>query len=1363
MKKKRLLWAIPAAAVLLLAALLAAVPLIVAMPPVQNYIITAVEQTLAEQLGADITIGSVGATLQGTVTASDIRIRSRTDASDSLTLGSARANVSVTRLFFRTVHVPVMVARDVRAALTRYENGRLGPFDFPPADTAAANEGGSPWTVELGVLTVAGAAIAYRDTPVALDVSLNRVNGMCRFVRLDSLALDLEGRDGRLCIDTLTLDSLALRFDGAVSGRALRFRTARMDIADGHLTVKGLLPFSPEQRMGIHAQGGIRHGALALLHPTLAQMPPGGTSTFDIELQGELLSPALSLTLHSSDLRWRDFRVSALACTTSYDGVSETRADLELRTSGRGTAAGSVVAHIDSLFAAPAIRTYDLTLRGSRLDIPWLARAAGVKATISSGRGHVALTAAGDGIDKLPRAASVDIGADLRNPPGRAPGRIDAALTLDRGMWSASATWGENALQGEGTVALSDGAQGTAHFAVGDPAALVSLFVTDTVRGTATVEASFHAGFDGDITADATVATDSLAWRSAFVDSLNAGLIYRDGALELEHATASGHAGLDGVLSRFDLSGVNGEVSFRAYGHGPVTSPVATLALESPSLTIESAGTYQAACSVSVARDTLRWHDCSLRDSLLALSTRGSLALQTLFIDGDLWAGPRGSDDRAQLALRGIIAPDSLDCTVSLGGLKPSMAAAWLPNRQLPHGAVAADIGIKGTLSNPAAEAVVRAPSLAFGTGRTLSLHLTAALDDSLVAATLHAAAVDTQGHLQVQASLPLRPSAGWRVDWSRPDTPAVHWHTDTLDCGVFSPLLPVDIIVTGIATSSGTLRGRDGEWLLDGDVALSNASVAHTGEGIRVDSVVVRASAGGTLDAPQGSFVCTTGTLSYEESDRSVTSITARGRIDMDELALDTLHARVEQGGIWLRGRMPFGTGGIDVKRRVSVDAECVIERFPLAVASPFVSGMSIDDGELSGEARVRYESGATSMEGQLRIDELTADVPDIEPRIGPSSVRITLARDTVYVDTLQVQFDKHALRGQGWGVLPRDGALPLYVRLEGTGLSFAYRDMLDVRVDSAAFELNGSRTPYRLNGRLVLDRSTYTRPVRLTDLASYIRSSSVVAPRPDADSVWRTIRLDMRVRTSSPVVVDFDIARVRATAEVLVQGTPAEPQLGGTVQVVDGHVWYLDRKFIIERGVFQQSDPARLNPMLDVLAKTELSPSMGLKSATRYKIRLRVTGTLDNPTVDLQSDPSLSQIDIVSLLTLGRVRNADEEALALETGSDLTDALAEKAKVIASQQLAGYVTRRIERWLNLDQVSIEGNIFGVGGSSGPRLSVSKQVRDRLTLTYQSVIGNIEEQTIKASLKLAPHVYLEGETDAQDNAGLDLKLKWSL
>jgi translocation and assembly module TamB len=279
---------------------------------------------------------------------------------------------------------------------------------------------------------------------------------------------------------------------------------------------------------------------------------------------------------------------------------------------------------------------------------------------------------------------------------------------------------------------------------------------------------------------------------------------------------------------------------------------------------------------------------------------------------------------------------------------------------------------------------------------------------------------------------------------------------------------------------------------------------------------------------------------------------------------------------------------------------------------------------------------------------------------------------------------------------------------------------------------------------------------------VVTFIRNSSIVAPRPEASPALHQLGLDLQLALNEPLQVDLGIVKVRCDADVTVGGTAAEPHVGGEMHIVEGTIRYLDRKFTVKRAVFRQLDPSHLNPSLDLEAVTALAPTIGLRAATEYTITMYITGTLDEPQVSFSADPTLSQVDIVSLLSLGRVRDRDDAALALESSSELATVVADRAKVIASQQITGYATRRIERFLNLDEVTIDGNLFAINSSKGPRLTVTKQVRDRLSLSYQSVIGDIGTQRLKVSFKLARYLFVEGETDAIDNAGVDLRTKFS-
>ena len=127
----------------------------------------------------------------------------------------------------------------------------------------------------------------------------------------------------------------------------------------------------------------------------------------------------------------------------------------------------------------------------------------------------------------------------------------------------------------------------------------------------------------------------------------------------------------------------------------------------------------------------------------------------------------------------------------------------------------------------------------------------------------------------------------------------------------------------------------------------------------------------------------------------------------------------------------------------------------------------------------------------------------------------------------------------------------------------------------------------------------------------------------------------------------------------------------------------------------------------------------------------------------------PALPQPQIISLLTLGTIQTGLGTDLGSRTGS------------LVSRQLAGFGARKLARFINVESVDLYGNVFGPD-STGPQLSVTKQVSSRVTLTYQKGLSKLSQQMILVSYRLLPFLYLEAETDQQAEGGIDLKFRYS-
>lgn len=154
--------------------------------------------------------------------------------------------------------------------------------------------------------------------------------------------------------------------------------------------------------------------------------------------------------------------------------------------------------------------------------------------------------------------------------------------------------------------------------------------------------------------------------------------------------------------------------------------------------------------------------------------------------------------------------------------------------------------------------------------------------------------------------------------------------------------------------------------------------------------------------------------------------------------------------------------------------------------------------------------------------------------------------------------------------------------------------------------------------------------------------------------------------------------------------------------------------RKLTIERGRLQFAGTALDDPQLDILA---------FRKIDEVTAKLRVTGTAQNPKLDVFTEPAMSQTDAMSYLLTGK----SASDLHGNEGNDVQS---------AAQSLGGVLGNRLAKKLGgkvgfVDQVGVEqnndlgGSAFTVGKYLSPKLFVSYGVGlfepgSAITVRYQ-------------------------------------------
>jgi translocation and assembly module TamB len=248
---------------------------------------------------------------------------------------------------------------------------------------------------------------------------------------------------------------------------------------------------------------------------------------------------------------------------------------------------------------------------------------------------------------------------------------------------------------------------------------------------------------------------------------------------------------------------------------------------------------------------------------------------------------------------------------------------------------------------------------------------------------------------------------------------------------------------------------------------------------------------------------------------------------------------------------------------------------------------------------------------------------------------------------------------------------------------------------------------------------------------------------PAPTAAGAFENVALDVRVRIPDNLVLrgrkiraggptsaalgDINLT-VGGDLEVRKEAGGAV-RLYGTVNTVRGTYQFQGRRFDLARnGTLRFAGESRIDPVLDVTAIRRI-PDTGVEA------RVRITGTISHPELQLSSTPPLEESDVLALIVFNRSTN--------ELGSGERAALAATAGGIATGFLATPLGESIGRALDLDLFEIttssEGDTIGAG------VIVGEQIGERTFLKLRQQFGERPYSEFLLEYQIADFLRVEG------------------
>ncbi len=399
-----------------------------------------------------------------------------------------------------------------------------------------------------------------------------------------------------------------------------------------------------------------------------------------------------------------------------------------------------------------------------------------------------------------------------------------------------------------------------------------------------------------------------------------------------------------------------------------------------------------------------------------------------------------------------------------------------------------------------------------------------------------------------------------------------------------------------------------------------------------------------------------------------------------------------------------------------------------PLLVFAP---GLAAREIWLNGESVVSLADGKFKSTGGLSLDS---------PKFTVAALGLTLNDVKAEVSSRDLSSARLKLTAvRKGGMLKAEGEISNTgpeIKIQSSGLPFSHPTGLSGKVGASLLFAGTWRSP-ELKGLLDLDEARF----EMEKFNKY-RSS------PERSGFYESMDVDLGIKARKNAWYREGSSSIELKADLLFQKTPyRSPTLLGTIEALKGYYVYLGNTFTINSGLLSFTGEYPPNPVIAAEASNE-------ERGRPYKVYFTAFGTLRVPKIQLTSDPSMEQRDIISYLVTGRplYELYAPGHSGTQPGQDNT------AQNFAADYIAQKAASTIGRKLSIDMINLKMNSERQGD-----LTVGRYIIKDLFISYGQVLGPGGEKRVSAEYTLTKFLSLVGKNSSEGGYFTDLLFKFGI
>ncbi|MCK4510659.1 translocation/assembly module TamB domain-containing protein, partial [bacterium] len=465
----------------------------------------------------------------------------------------------------------------------------------------------------------------------------------------------------------------------------------------------------------------------------------------------------------------------------------------------------------------------------------------------------------------------------------------------------------------------------------------------------------------------------------------------------------------------------------------------------------------------------------------------------------------------------------------------------------------------------------------------------------------------------------------------------------------------------------------------------------------------------------------------------------------------------KVESAELLADGRALRIEGRVDVRSEdegtlPGFDMSLTADGFRLKALTALPPELTSLEGEFDADLRVRRSADGVSADGTLSLTDGEIGSADLAKPARHVTLDMELKDETVLLNRATGEFGDGSIDVSGLADLSSGLDDPTFF-MTGRFRSpeFEIENTLDGRA-AGNIDWGGTLSRSVLRGDIVIEEMTVTRSVGVSDFIGRAPTVTIVRRRDDPRA---TVSLDLDVEIEDVIEVRSNVADLSLEGGASIGGTLAKPRISGSVHAEEGTFSYLGNDFEIDVLSVSFIDPKRSDPYVDLSGAADVES----RSGEFYQVTARVNGYLADAVPELDSTPSLSRPDIVSLLTFGDTFGTMTSG---ESGLGSSGAFNHLASTVFVSSAFGLAESTLERLLQLDRVAFTQEELASGDDDETETNVTlgKEFGGRLRVNYSTAVGHGRNQKVEISYELAKRFWLETRTGVEGNHAIGFRLQ---